>query len=175
MTFPRDPNHTAQDGAPVPTVPADATRVPTLPARPGEGEAVTGQGLPPTAASHTRQVYVFTIPPERRASHYGGASHVHVVRLLASEELAAAKRARGEQARVSFELVKASLVGVTYADQRGTLNLSTTDGSVENAWEVMPAPLRALVTHAYGLTNTPAQEDVLPFTVSMAAVGTQRT
>jgi hypothetical protein len=69
----------------------------------------------------------------------------------------ATRRARGDQIRLAFELVKSSLVAVDGAD------LKATDGSLDRVWDKLHPKARSFIMQAYGQIHAPKEEDTANF------------
>lgn len=89
-----------------------------------------------------------------------GAQRVALVALTAGEELMATKRADGDQVRLSYELIKQSIVR---ADD--TL-LSTADASADRFWERLGPVGRRLAGNAFQYLNNPKVADAEDFIAS---------
>jgi hypothetical protein len=100
------------------------------------------------AIRRERVVYTYTVPSELASL---GISSVGLVELTAEEEQMAIKRARGDQFRLAGELVKESLREI---DGK---RVSLADGSVDAAWNRMPAKIRSLVLQAYAQIHNPPE------------------
>lgn len=96
-------------------------------------------------------VYTYDVPEA-----IGGEEirSVGLVELKAEDEIAATKRARGDQIRLAFELGKQSF---RYLNGE---RLSLGDGSADRAWNALPSKVRNLVLQAFTEIHTP-EEDVI--------------
>jgi hypothetical protein len=107
-------------------------------------------------SSDGRAVYVYTvgddIHPEIKA--------VGLVELTAEDEIAATRRARGDQIRLAFELAKQSLAEV---DGK---RVSLGDGTADRAWNRLGARLRNLVLQAFTEIHTPDEKATDTFRAS---------
>jgi len=97
----------------------------------------------------TRPIYSYAIP----ASIADGVTSVGLMELTAHEEIMSTKRASGDAFRLAYELAKQSLCEVNGQP------VSLADGSVDTAFDKMPAKVRNLVLRAYAEIHT-TNEDV---------------
>lgn len=100
----------------------------------------------PAPSKGTR--YKFPVPKSVGILQKPQITVVHLRLLTGTQELLAAKKSRGNtelggQFKLAHELVKMSLVAVNGED------VSTTDGSVDKAWDGMHPQMRQLVLQAY--------------------------
>ena len=105
-----------------------------------------------------RQMYEYDIPPKMAKTT--GITSVGLVQLTADEEITSAKRARNDNMRLAYELVKASLVAVNGK------KVSLADGSADTAWNKMDPKVRALVLQAYAELHNAPEESVEDFLAS---------
>lgn len=109
------------------------------------------------AADRNRQIYWYDVPDALASS---GVSKVGLVELTAGDELRAAKRAGGDQARLAFELTMESVRRVN----DGSVN--TGDGSSEAFWNSRTSGMsrvRQLIMGAYTEVHNPTKDDAIAF------------
>lgn len=105
-----------------------------------------------------REKHLFKIPPKLAAS--SGTKTLTMVVLLGSEELLATQRAKNNPVVLSYELVKESIRKI---DGK---SVSTSDGSVDAAWERLHPAVRTLAAQAYVKLHTPEREEAEAFLAS---------
>lgn len=108
-----------------------------------------------------RTVYTYDVPPLLQKTSKGViVKTIGVAELQPLDEIEATKRARGDAARLAFELALQSLATVN-----GT-PVSLGDGSAETAWTSLGPKLRNLVMSAYAENNQAGQNDLVGFLAS---------
>jgi len=85
---------------------------------------------------------------------------VGLTELSAEDEIAATRRARGDQIRLAFELAKQSLREVNGKP------VKLADGSADKAWNSLGARLRNLVLQAFTEIHTPEEGVIDTFRAS---------
>lgn len=103
----------------------------------------------------TRPLFVYTIPSQLAAKTK--VSQVGLVEITPDEELMASRRARNDAIRLSQELAKESLRMVNGQ------KVTSVDGSVDTAWNQLPAKIRQLVMAAYTELHNPDMGDSADF------------
>lgn len=104
----------------------------------------------------SRTIHRFTVPE----SIPGDVRSVGLIELTAEDELRVEQRCKGDRERRAAELVKQSLVEVN--DKR----VGTHNGSVNNAWNEMPAKVRTLVSSAWLRLHLASDDEVESFFAS---------
>lgn len=104
----------------------------------------------------SRTKYTYTIPSGDKI----GTETVTLIALTAEEEMMATRRARGDQIRLAFELVKSSLVAVDGKE------LKPTDGSLDRVWDKLHPQARGFIMQAYGQIHSPKEDDSTTFLAS---------
>jgi hypothetical protein len=115
-----------------------------------------GESLPEALARGRRErvMHIFTVPAS--LTKYG-VTELGIVELNAEEELAASKRAAGDQMRVGFELAKESIRSVNGKE------CNTNDGTADRAWSTMHPKVRMLCIAAYSDVHQPDATDRAAF------------
>lgn len=102
-----------------------------------------------------RAVHTFTVPEAVAAQT--GVKSVGLVELTALDELAAAKKAKGDTTRLAYELSKAALVEINGE------KMSLVDGSLDRAWVKLHPIIRNMVLAAYSELHAPPEGSVDDF------------
>lgn len=111
----------------------------------------------------SREVVVFEFPKELADTAENPVS-VGLVRLKASEELMALRRARGDAPRAQYELVQQAMV------QWNGNAVSLGDGSVDKIFESVDPRVRTLILQAYTSISNPTNLEVAGFLTSSKQV-----
>lgn len=104
----------------------------------------------------SRTKYTYNVPPTAEVA----TQTVTLVELTAEEEMMATRRARSDQIRLVFELVKASLIAIDGVE------LKSTDGSLDRVWDKLHPKVRSFIMQAYNQVHAPRDEDVTTFLAS---------
>lgn len=107
--------------------------------------------LNPEAAPTKRSRPVHTYKLPKRLAN--GIQTIGMVLLTPDEEIQANKRARGDNAKLAFELMKQSIAEINEKP------VSLADGSIDEAWQKMESPVRQLIASAYSELNKVEEED----------------
>ncbi len=105
--------------------------------------------------SAPRETFRYTLPAHIQKET--GVATLTLVQLTAEEEIMATNRARNDQIRLAWELVKESVYAVN--DQRTT----SADGSIDKAWAGLHPRVRNLLMNAFNDLHNPTKEDAASF------------
>lgn len=117
----------------------------------------------PGLTRRAEAVFTFTLPADI-AKRPGCPAKIGVKELSGLDEVDAANRAGGDQARLAFEMARASLVR---ADGQV---VSLADGSADVLWEALGPQGRRLAITAYTKVNNPLQTAAKDFLDSQTTV-----
>lgn len=110
----------------------------------------------PGLTRRTEAVFTFKLPAEI-ADRPGCPKTIGVKELTGLDEVDAANRAGGDQARLAFEMARASLV----RSDGNSVHLA--DGTADVLWEALGPKGRRLVITAYTKVNNPLQVEAKDF------------
>lgn len=125
----------------------------------------------------TRAAHIYAIPDSIGRVEIDGRHYnlIRLVELTANEELIAINRSGGSPVKIAYELAKESFRA--FGD--GSTNdphkiawkeLRSHDGTVDRAWELMPAKVRNMIVSAYNDIHVAAEAESKSFLSSKIVV-----